>query len=309
MSNDPWAWHCIRCQRRITARFWLCRDCERDLRCKGSDLTADNPRCQPGGDLYIIYELKCMERADRDRARAAARREISVDPDLLLHPQSEDPDDREDGWGAPPGVAEARIVRADHYGVTYQMAAERSWYTGRKRPPHVWRYTRPEWAVELTLWAPYPDDNLNKAYRRVCRLHRMLTPKPATETADDQEGLTETWRAELAKLLTTVALSPAERQILELARKGERQVDIAATTGLSQSRISQVLSAALAKLRGPQARPARDPWRRTVYPKKATAPTGGAVVRDKPYNTEALRSYWRDNPEKARWRESPKHLR
>jgi len=278
------------------------------LRCKGGDLTADNPRCQPGGDLYIIYELKCMARADRDRARADARREISVDPDLLLHPQSEDPDDREDGWGAPPGVAEARIVRADHYGA-YRMAAERSWYTGRKRSQHVWRYTRPEWAVELTLWAPYPDENLNKAYRRVCRLHRMVTPKPATETADDQEGLTEAWRGELSRLLAAVELSPAERQILELSGKGVRQADIAATMGLSQSRISQVLSAAVAKLRGPQARPARDPWRRIIRPKEPPAPTGGHVARDKPYNTEALLSYWRDNPDKARWQERPKHLR
>jgi len=328
-ERSPWEWRCIVCRKKLTRGFYICAEHEAEYNCKGRDLTADNPRCQPGGDLHLIYELKCMERADRDRARAGRRREVAVDPDILLSPKSHDPDEREEGWDAPSelsatfaperdddaitmdDVAVTQRLATGYYGQAGRLAVEHSWNAPKRRVYDAWRYTRSEYATDLTLWEPYPDESLNKQYRKAYkgRLYRKRQAKRATETADGAEERLDGWRAELERLLTTVALSPAERQILELASKGIRQADIAATMGLSQSRVSQVLSATLAKLRGPQARPERDPWRRIIRPKEPPAPTGGHVVTAGPYRTDALRSYWQDNPDKASWRETPKHLR
>ncbi len=329
--SNPWVWRCVACQKILTPRFYICAACEAERKCKGRELVEGNPRCQPGGDLEDIYAAKCEARRERDQARANARLEVSVDPDLLLHPNKHDPDDREEGWDTPSelattfepehdndnitldDVAEIRNVRGGYYGASGRLAAERSWYTAKRRPRDVWRHTRIEWAVEYTLWEPYPDEELNKLYRKAYKggLHRQRPPKRAAEEADGAEERLLEWRKRLDRLLLLARLPPLEEQSVRLYGASMKQVDIADRLGVTQPRVSEALARAQAKLRvlagnRPRGFPA---FHVVTYPKEPNPPTGGHVVRDKPYNTDALLSYWQDNPDKASWRETPKHLR
>jgi DNA-binding CsgD family transcriptional regulator len=340
--QSPLDWYCVRCGKKLTRGWWLCAACEAELNCKGGDLTEDNPRCQRGGDLYVLFELKRLVRHERDTAKLDMKREASLDPDVLpvytpdgalasenlagaehgdtwrdtmaghgtVSPDSlyfsEVPDElassEDDGIANifeanPFAVATTARLSEGYQGRFGYMAVERSWHPPRGRRYDAWYYTRPEWALEHMLWAPYQEDSLNRAYRRACYgLSKPKRPTRAVLVEDGEDERREAWHTEFEQLLSSVALSPLEHQVVTLARDGTKQVRIAEIVGLSQPRVSETLSRARAKLRAnarpPQlnaARPRPVKGKRVIRPKKAPAPPSGQVGRDRAYDTSVLK--------------------